>query len=239
MEAYAPDDQNDGDAQEDMYVGQGHGDMHVGQGIPVVVPARGGFLYDTSADHGQMQQQHMQGSYEAHQPAQRGRKPGSSKAAREAREAAAAGATQLEESRGGAQGDGGEGEPIVEFKHAVEYVAKVKQRFKDRPKIYGGFLDILHDYQCNRTIDEVYERVQKLFHDQPDLLQQVFPAFSFLCSRFSLFSLLSFFLFAFCLFRISFFFPLFSVSVRPSIPFWTVSLFFCFSSLASAPFVNL
>lgn len=32
--------------------------------------------------------------------------------------------------------------------------------------------DILHDYQAKRTIDEVYQRVQKLFKGQPDLLDE-------------------------------------------------------------------
>ena len=30
----------------------------------------------------------------------------------------------------------------------------------------------MHDYQAKRTIDEVYQRVQKLFGDQPDLLDE-------------------------------------------------------------------
>ena len=33
-------------------------------------------------------------------------------------------------------------------------------------------MDILHDYQAKRTIDEVYERVQRLFAGQPDLLEE-------------------------------------------------------------------
>ena len=62
--------------------------------------------------------------------------------------------------------------PTVEFNHAVQYVAKIKHRFRDQPLIYSDFLDILHDYQAKRTIDEVYQRVQKLFGDQPDLLEE-------------------------------------------------------------------
>lgn len=64
------------------------------------------------------------------------------------------------------------GKPTIEFNHAVQYVAKIKNRFKDQPAIYAEFLDILHDYQAKRTIDEVYSRVQKLFGDQPDLLNE-------------------------------------------------------------------
>jgi len=60
----------------------------------------------------------------------------------------------------------------IEFNHAVQYVAKIKNRFREKPEIYGEFLDILHDYQANRTIDEVFQRVQKLFGGQPDLLDE-------------------------------------------------------------------
>jgi len=62
--------------------------------------------------------------------------------------------------------------PTIEFKQAMEYVAKIKNRFRDEPYIYAEFLDILHDYQAKRTIDEVYLRVQKLFKGQPDLLDE-------------------------------------------------------------------
>lgn len=63
--------------------------------------------------------------------------------------------------------------PNIEFNHAVQYVAKIKHRFRDTPEIYAEFLDILHDYQAKRTIEEVYKRVQKLFAGQHDLLYEV------------------------------------------------------------------
>lgn len=62
--------------------------------------------------------------------------------------------------------------PTIEFKQAMEYVAKIKNRFREEPYIYSEFLDILHEYQAKRTIDEVYQRVQKLFQGQPDLLDE-------------------------------------------------------------------
>lgn len=62
--------------------------------------------------------------------------------------------------------------PNIEFNHAVQYVAKIKHRFRDTPEIYAEFLDILHDYQAKRTIEEVYKRVQKLFAGQHDLLYE-------------------------------------------------------------------
>ena len=62
--------------------------------------------------------------------------------------------------------------PTVEFNHAVNYVAKIKHRFREQPQIYSEFLDILHDYQAKRTIEEVYHRVQKLFGNEPDLLSE-------------------------------------------------------------------
>ncbi len=87
--------------------------------------------------------------------------------------------------------------PNIEFNHAVTYVAKIKvcddlffvplsmkpcgantpclhrqNCFRDQPQIYSEFLDILHDYQAKRTIDEVYQRVQILFSGHPDLLEE-------------------------------------------------------------------
>lgn len=38
-----------------------------------------------------------------------------------------------------------------EFQHAVGYVAKIKERFKDTPQVYAEFLDILHDYQAKKV----------------------------------------------------------------------------------------
>jgi len=34
--------------------------------------------------------------------------------------------------------------PTMEFKHAVQYVSKIKERFSKQPEIYEEFLDILH-----------------------------------------------------------------------------------------------
>ena len=48
----------------------------------------------------------------------------------------------------------------------------MQNRFKEQPEIYSEFLDILHDYQAKRTIDEVYQRVQKLFGGHSDLLHE-------------------------------------------------------------------
>jgi len=62
--------------------------------------------------------------------------------------------------------------PMLEFDYAVQYVAKIKERFRDCPKTYAEFLDILHEYQSKCTIDEVYARVQKLFKDDEDLLKE-------------------------------------------------------------------
>lgn len=59
-----------------------------------------------------------------------------------------------------------------ELEQAMDYVAKIKDRFRQEPYIYAEFLDILHNYQAKRVIDEVYQRVQKLFHGQPDLLDE-------------------------------------------------------------------
>ena len=45
-----------------------------------------------------------------------------------------------------------EKKPTIEFNHAVQYVAKIKHRFREQPEIYGEFLDILHDYQVRRAL---------------------------------------------------------------------------------------
>lgn len=74
----------------------------------------------------------------------------------------------------------------VEFDHAIIYVNKIKSRYQNRPDIYKQFLDILHYYQKVQrdlkdgnppqippmTENEVYDKVAKLFQDQPDLLQE-------------------------------------------------------------------
>jgi paired amphipathic helix protein Sin3a len=63
-------------------------------------------------------------------------------------------------------------QPAIEFTTAVQYVAKVKARFKDQPQIYNEFLSILHDFHSRRAIDEVYNRIQDLFSNHPDLFDE-------------------------------------------------------------------
>jgi len=74
----------------------------------------------------------------------------------------------------------------VEFDHAIIYVNKIKSRYHNRPDIYKSFLEILHYYQKVQkdlkdgnppsipimTESEVYDKVAKLFSDQPDLLAE-------------------------------------------------------------------
>lgn len=59
----------------------------------------------------------------------------------------------------------------VEFSHAINYVNKIKTRFKSDPSVYKNFLEILQTYQTDqRPINEVYEQVTVLFQGAPDLL---------------------------------------------------------------------
>lgn len=59
----------------------------------------------------------------------------------------------------------------VEFSQAISYVNKIKTRFMDQPDIYKQFLEILQTYQREqKPISEVYQQVEVLFHDAPDLL---------------------------------------------------------------------
>ncbi|KAG0143975.1 hypothetical protein CROQUDRAFT_65528 [Cronartium quercuum f. sp. fusiforme G11] len=59
----------------------------------------------------------------------------------------------------------------LEFNHAITYVNKIKNRYSGDPKTYQTFLDILQTYQRDaRPIQEVYEQVNHLFRDEPDLM---------------------------------------------------------------------
>ncbi|MBW0489565.1 hypothetical protein O181_029280 [Austropuccinia psidii MF-1] len=66
--------------------------------------------------------------------------------------------------------------PVVkplEFNHAITYVNKIKNRYASDPKTYQTFLDILQTYQRDaRPIQEVYEQVNQLFCEAPDLLAE-------------------------------------------------------------------
>lgn len=59
----------------------------------------------------------------------------------------------------------------LEFNHAITYVNKIKNRYSSDPKTYQTFLDILQTYQRDaRPIQEVYEQVNHLFREEPDLM---------------------------------------------------------------------
>lgn len=61
----------------------------------------------------------------------------------------------------------------AEFKHAVNYVKKIKQRFANEPEIYSSFLEILHTYQREHSsVQKVYSQISRLFKNQPDLLAE-------------------------------------------------------------------
>ncbi|XP_024382732.1 paired amphipathic helix protein Sin3-like 4 isoform X2 [Physcomitrium patens] len=66
-----------------------------------------------------------------------------------------------------------EEKPAVEFDQAINYVSKIKSRFATKESVYKQFLEILNFYRKgNKTINEVYQEVAKLFADHPDLLEE-------------------------------------------------------------------
>lgn len=81
---------------------------------------------------------------------------------------------------GGNPAAGGPAPQHQEFDHAISYVTNIKQRFSKEPDTYKAFLDILHAYQKDQAkpkeqqkgIQEVLDKVSKLFADHPDLLKE-------------------------------------------------------------------
>lgn len=73
--------------------------------------------------------------------------------------------------RGG--GGGGGGNDQGDINYAVNFVAKVKQRFIRDPDKHKLFLQVLHDYEENQTTTgALMATVSKLFADHPDLLKE-------------------------------------------------------------------
>ncbi|KAJ7649742.1 paired amphipathic helix [Roridomyces roridus] len=63
--------------------------------------------------------------------------------------------------------------PSGESNHAIQYLNKIKARYTDDLSTYKQFLDILQAYQKDQMlIQESYVRVQHLFRDAPDLLDE-------------------------------------------------------------------
>ncbi|CAA2958732.1 paired amphipathic helix Sin3-like 2 isoform X1 [Olea europaea subsp. europaea] len=61
----------------------------------------------------------------------------------------------------------------VEFEEAISFVNKIKKRFQNDDHVYKSFLDILNMYRKeHKGITEVYQEVEALFNDQPDLLEE-------------------------------------------------------------------
>jgi len=58
----------------------------------------------------------------------------------------------------------------IQFNHAIQYVAKVKRTVE--PNVYEEFLDLLHDYQVHRRIDEMLDNIKRLFVRTPELLDE-------------------------------------------------------------------
>ncbi|XP_024363995.1 paired amphipathic helix protein Sin3-like 4 isoform X2 [Physcomitrium patens] len=66
-----------------------------------------------------------------------------------------------------------EEKPAVEFDQAINYVNKIKARFAANESVYKQFLEILNYYRKgNKSINEVYQEVARLFANHPDLLEE-------------------------------------------------------------------
>lgn len=61
----------------------------------------------------------------------------------------------------------------VEFDQAINYVNKIKTRFASQEHVYKTFLEILNMYRKGqKTINDVYDEVARLFRDHQDLLDE-------------------------------------------------------------------
>eukprot|EP00252_Welwitschia_mirabilis_P014418 TRINITY_DN3168_c0_g1_i2.p1 TRINITY_DN3168_c0_g1~~TRINITY_DN3168_c0_g1_i2.p1 ORF type:complete len:1345 (-),score=339.72 TRINITY_DN3168_c0_g1_i2:26-4060(-) len=61
----------------------------------------------------------------------------------------------------------------VDYKQAIDYVNKIKARFQNDEEVYKNFLNILNLYrQGKKTISDVYQEVETLFFNHPDLLEE-------------------------------------------------------------------
>ena len=72
--------------------------------------------------------------------------------------------------KGPAKGSKGPKEKLTQ-KDAIEYLTKVKERFKDKPSVYNKFLDIMKKFRMNKIDTHgVVELVKTLFKGHKDLL---------------------------------------------------------------------
>ena len=63
--------------------------------------------------------------------------------------------------------------PNVQFNRAVTFVEKIKTRFANQTETYRSFLSLLHSFHRDqRGIKDVYQQVQQLFRNEPDLLEE-------------------------------------------------------------------
>mmetsp|Transcript_4522 Transcript_4522/g.6805 ORF Transcript_4522/g.6805 Transcript_4522/m.6805 type:complete len:181 (+) Transcript_4522:47-589(+) len=59
----------------------------------------------------------------------------------------------------------------TDMDNAREFVYTVKNTFSHEPSVYRQFLSLLHAYQAQGNIEEVYHGVMILFRDHPELMQ--------------------------------------------------------------------
>ena len=68
--------------------------------------------------------------------------------------------------------DKGLSDPVV-YEKAATYVASIKQRYSSKPEVYRRFIDVLATYERGELrVTEVWQEINVLFPDQPDLLKE-------------------------------------------------------------------
>ncbi|CAL1708576.1 unnamed protein product [Somion occarium] len=61
-------------------------------------------------------------------------------------------------------------QPQLAVTDALKYLDEIKEVYKDNPKVYNAFLDIMRDFKSQKMdTSDVIKEVRSLFHDQPGL----------------------------------------------------------------------
>lgn len=61
---------------------------------------------------------------------------------------------------------------VIESDPATAFAAKIKHLLKDDPEIYDEFMEVSRGNRSKQAAEELYQRVQKIFESQPELLKE-------------------------------------------------------------------
>lgn len=64
---------------------------------------------------------------------------------------------------------------VVESDPASVHAAKIKHLLKDDPQIYDECMEVLRGNRSKQAAEELYQRVQKIFESQPEILKEFKP----------------------------------------------------------------